>query len=147
MSHQKKIWAVKHSKKAISRQTSILLLRNGQSPMLCVDRNYLIIWQLSLFLTKKDGKISTLTTLLEKGDPDKSIFTYAYNYVDICYYTKSKRALYKFFFLFYTKFFILLPLIDTVYVVKVWKVCIIQYLISVKCVHLCVRKPLKCISK
>ena len=147
MSHQKKIWAVKHSKKAISRQTSILLLRNGQSPMLCVDRNYLIIWQLSLFLTKKDGKISTLTTLLEKGDPDKSIFTYAYNYVDICYYTKSKRALYKKFFLFYTKFFILLPLIDTVYVVKVWKVCIIQYLISVKCVHLCVRKPLKCISK
>ena len=39
-------------------------------------------------------------------------------------------------FPFFTKFFILLPLIDTVYVVKVWKVCIIQYLISVKCVHL-----------
>ena len=146
MSHQKKIWAVKHSKKAISRQTSILLLRNGQSPMLCVDRNYLIIWQLSLFLTKKDGKISTLTTLLEKGYPDKSIFTYAYNYVDICYYTKSKRALYKKVFLS-SKFLILLPLINTVYVLKVWKVCIIQYLISVKCVHLCVRKPLKCISK
>ena len=149
MSHQKKIWAVKHSKKAISRQTSILLLRNGQT--ICyvsnVDRNYLIIWQLCLFLTKKMVKYKLWQCiLLEKGDPDKSIFTYAYNYVDICYYTKSKRALYKKGFLS-SKFLILLPLINTVYVLKVWKVCIIQYLISVKCVHLCVRKPLKCISK
>ena len=120
MSHQKKIWAVEHSKRAISRQTSILLLRNGQSLMLCVDRNYSIIWQLSPFLTKTLKMVKYQLwqcTLLEKGDPDKSTFTHAYNYVDICYHTKSKRALYKKFFLS-TKFLILLPLINTVYVVK-----------------------------
>ena len=123
MSHQKKIWAVEHSKKAISRQTSILLLRNGQSLMLCVDRNYSIIWQFDnypLFLTNTLKMVRYQLwqcTLFEKCDPHKSTFTHAYNYVDIWYYTKSKRALYKKFFLS-TKFFILLPLIDTVYVVK-----------------------------